>query len=162
MVISEQHPLVRKFRAANARFHDVVGLRGIVHRDFEMGLYGAGKAVGDRKAALPIFGSDRAIHIFKQRLGVVPGKRQGHEMRKRASLIFGNAFRAGQRSPAGSQRIAGNDEVIRNRAALNVRFRSPGPVGKHFALFETVLGGIGINEHGGDAIFCAVRALKPR
>ena len=117
-----------------------------------MCLHGAGEPVLERQAALPIFWRHRPVHIFEQRLGVMPGERQGHEMRQRASFAFGNAFRAGNGSPAGRERVAGNDEIVGDGSALDVRFGAPRAIGKHFAFHVTVFRGIGINKHGRDAI----------
>ena len=53
-------------------------------------------------------------------------------------LLDGNAFGAGNRGPSGSERIAGDHEVVGDGSALNVIFGAPGAVGIDFAFFVSV------------------------
>jgi len=72
-------------------------------------------------------------------------------VRKGARFRLRNLLRSGNRGPAGSERIAGNDEIVGNGAALDVRLRSPGSVRKDLALLVSVFRGIGINKDSGSA-----------
>ena len=90
-MIAEDHPFVGQFGAADAAFDDVVRLEAVVHFDFEMDFFAvAAEVIGETESALPGFGSDGAVHIFEQRLGVVPGERQRHNFRGGDGLLDGD------------------------------------------------------------------------
>ena len=75
-MIAQDHPFIGQIGAANAAFDDVIGLRAVIHFDFEVDFHAiATKVILNRQSALPVFRSNGAVHVFEQRLGVVPGKR---------------------------------------------------------------------------------------
>ena len=151
-VIAEHDPFVGQLRAANAAFDHVVGLSGIVHLDLHVHAHAlAAEVILDGQPALPVVGGDRAVHISEQGLGVVPGKRQRHDLRNRNCFLDGNALGAGNGGPSGGERIAGHHEVVSDGAALNVILGAPGAVGSDFALLVSVFGGIAVNKDGGRA-----------
>ena len=80
----------------------------------------------------------------QQRFGIVPGKRDAHNFRQRYRLLRGNPFRARHRSVTRRQRIPRLQKIVSDRPALDVRFRTPRPVGIHRALGVTVFSRIGI------------------
>src|ERR1700730_1637379 len=151
-MISEEDPFVGKLRSADAVFDDVIRLNGIVHLHFEVSLHCAGEAVRNRQSTLPIFWRGWAVHVFEQRLRVVPREWQCDKVRERASFILRNALCARHRSPTRSKWIARNDKVVSNSAALNVGFWTPRTVGKDFAFYVAVFCGIGIDEQRGGAV----------
>ena len=54
-MIAHHHPFVGQFCAADAAFDDIVGLRAVVHFDFEMDFYAfAAEVILDRQSALPV------------------------------------------------------------------------------------------------------------
>ena len=138
--------------AANAAFDHVVGLSGIVHFDFHVHAHAlAAEVIFDGQSALPVIRSDGAVHVREQRLGVVPGEWQRHDLRDRNSFLDGNAFCAGNGSPSGSERVAGHHEIVSDGAALDVILRAPGAVGDDLAFLVSVFGGIAVDENGGSA-----------
>ena len=96
-------------------------------------------------------GAAGTVHIFEQGFGVVPGKRQSHDFRRGLCLLDRNALGARNRGPARGLRIAGDDEVVSDGAALDVIFRTPGAVGIDLAFFIAVFGGITVNQNCGGA-----------
>src|SRR5262245_20431247 len=95
-----------------------------------MGFHASVEAVLDREGALPFFGRFRAVHVLEQRLGVTPGERQRDDLRQRTRFGRRDALGTGHRGPARRGWIAGNDEVIGNRAPLDVALWPHGPSGK--------------------------------
>ena len=82
-VIAHHDPFVGQLCAADAAFDDVVGLGAVVHLDLEMDFHAlAAEVILNRQSALPVLRSERAVQIFEQRLGVVPGERQRHDLRR--------------------------------------------------------------------------------
>src|ERR1017187_4785247 len=108
--------------------------------------------VWNRKAALPSLRRQRTIHARQQRLGVAPRHGDCHDLRQRDGFLHWNAFGAFHRSPPGRERIAGNQEVVSDRSALDVALGSPWPIWKHFAAREAVLSRIGIDQQAGGAL----------
>jgi hypothetical protein len=75
-MVAEDHPFVGMFRAANARFGDVVGLDAGVHVHFQVDADPfAAEVIANRQAALPAFRGFGAVHIFEQGFGVMPRQR---------------------------------------------------------------------------------------
>ena len=152
-MIAHDDPFIGEFRAPNAAFNHVIRLDAIIHFDFEVDFYAiAAQVILEGQSALPVFRSDGAIHVFEQWLGIVPGERQSHDLRRGDCFFNGNAFRAGNRSPAGRLWIAGDHEVIRDRAALDVIFGTPRAVGIDFAFLVSVFLRIAVDEHRGRAL----------
>src|SRR5258708_25149108 len=97
------------------------------------------------QSSMPILGRKRSVDGFEQRLGVVPGERQRHDLWRRHRLLNRNALRAGDGCPSRSLRVAGDHEVVSDGPALNVIFGAPWAVGDDFTFFVSVLGGIAFN-----------------
>src|SRR5208282_2842735 len=104
-----------------------------------------------RKAALPILGSFRAVHVLEEGLGVAPGNRQANNFWNRDGLLDGDALRSGNGGPAGRLRISRDHEIVGDGAVLDVAFGSPGAVGKHFAFSVAIFGRVRVNQQGADA-----------
>ena len=151
-MIAQHDPFVGQLRAANAPFDHVVGLSCVVHFDLHVHVHTLStEVIFERQSALPIVGSQRAIQIGEQRLGIVPRKRQRHDLRDRNCFIDRDALRTGNGGPSRSERIARHHEVVGDRPALNVVLGAPGAVGTNLALFISVFGGIAVDEEGGRA-----------
>src|SRR5207302_7808649 len=101
--------------------------------------------------ALPIFGSDGAVHVFEQGLGVMPGEWERHDLRSRDRFFDGNTFCAWDRGPSWSLRVAGDHEVVGDGAALDVIFGTPRTVGIDLAFLVSVLLWVAVDEHRGGA-----------
>ena len=87
-MVAEHDPFVGQLCAANAAFDDVIGLRGIIHLNFQMDAHAiAAEVIVDGQSTLPCWRRDRTIHIFEQRFGIVPGERQSHYFWQRRCLI---------------------------------------------------------------------------
>src|ERR1700745_59786 len=109
------------------------------------------QTIFERKPPRPFAGRCPTIEILEKRLSIVPREGHRHNLWKRHGLLSWNPFRARQRSPAGSERVAGFQKIVSNRTALDVGLGAPGTVRKHGASFEAVLSGIGIDQKSGDA-----------
>ena len=81
----------------------------------------------------------------------MPGERQSHDLRREIACSIGMRFRAGDRGPSGSVRIAGDHEVVSDRAALDVIFGAPRAVGIDLAFLVSVFLRIAVDEHRGRA-----------
>ena len=159
-MIAEQNPFVGQLTAANARFDDGVRLHAGVHVHFHTSFYRAGEAVRDGQSALPIFWRFGAIHIFEKRFGVTPRKWKRGNLWQRVRLLSGDVFCAGDGSPSGRSRIAGNNVIVRDCATLDVALRAPRTIRKNFAARGTIFCGIGINEQSGGALAFGGERLK--
>src|SRR4029077_1924181 len=109
------------------------------------------KPVFQRQATLPRIRRGRAVHVFQQRLRVTPGKQYAHDLRQRGSFSNRNSFRAWDRSPTRSQRIAGFEEIVGDCSSLDMARGTPWAIWKYRSLFIAILGGIGINQDCGGA-----------
>src|SRR5581483_9210173 len=150
-MVAQHDPLILQLGATYAGFDDIIGLDGIVHLDFQMNSNISAEPVAKRQSALPTLGSDGTIHVFKERLRILPGERQSHDLGQRNCLFDWNALRAWNRGPAWGQRVAWNHEVISDGAALNVALRSPRSLGEDFALLIPVLRRIAVDQDRGCA-----------
>src|SRR6266581_6529439 len=120
----------------------------------------AAEVILDRQAALPILRSQGAVEVFEQWFGIVPGKRQGHDLGRGDCFFNGNTFCAGERGPSGSERVAGNDEVVGDGAALNVIFGPPRAVGIDLAFLVSIFLRIAVNHDGGGAFTLSSESLE--
>ena len=151
-MIAEDDPFVGQICAADAAFDDVVGLEAVVHLDFEMDFHAlAAEVILESAVRLARRLERRAVHVFEQRLGVVPGKRQRHDFRRGHGLLDRNALCAGDRGPARGLRVAGDHEIVSDGAALDVIFRAPWAVGIDFAFLVAVFLRIAVNQNRGRA-----------
>src|SRR6266536_230011 len=105
------------------------------------------KVILNRQAALPIRRRKRSAEILENGFSIVPGKWQGHDFWDRQCLFEWNAFGSGKRGPSRSKRIAGNNKVVSDGAALDMALRSPRTIGEHGSFFESILGGIAVHQH---------------
>src|SRR5215472_13545179 len=159
-MIAQQDPFVGQFAAVNTRLNNRVRLDTVVHLDFQMNLYAAVEAIVDRQRALPLFRRFTTVHVLEQRLGVAPGEWQRDDLRQGARFAWRDTLGAGQRSPAGRGWVSGNDEVIGNRAPLDMALRAPWTIGKNFSPGITIFSGIGVDQHGRSAFALGCQRLE--
>ena len=107
----------------------------------------AAEMILERQSALPGLRRQRSIHVLHHRLRIVPGERHTHDFRQRHRFADGNAPRARHRRPARRQRIARLNEIVSDRAALDVRLRPPRTIGENFAFPVAVFLRVGINQN---------------
>ncbi len=81
----------------------------------------------------------------------MPRKRECHDFGRGLGLLDRNALCAGNRRPARRLRVAGDNEVVSDGAALDVIFRAPGAVGIDCTFLVSVFGGIAVNQNCGRA-----------
>src|SRR5258708_17379279 len=125
----------------------------------------AAQVILNRQSTLPIFtmpilGRQRSVHVFEQRLGVMPGERERHDLWRRHRLLNRNALRAGDGWQTRSLRVAGAQEVVSDGAALNVIFGAPRAIGDNFAFLVAVFGGIAVDQDGRRALLLRSKRLE--
>ena len=102
--------------------------------------------IGDGQRALPVRGRDRSAEVFEDRLCVAPRHRHRRNPRHRTRLVHWNSLRPVKRRPAGRQRVAGDDEVVGDGAALDVARRAPRAPREDVALAITVIHRVGVDD----------------
>jgi len=112
------------------------------------------------QSALPILRGFRTVHVFEKRLGVAPRKRERGNFRERTRFFPRDVFCAGDGGPAWRGRIARNDVIVSDCAALDVTFRAPGAIGENFSFRVAIFRGIGINEQCGGAFMLGGERLE--
>ncbi len=128
------------------------GSRSAVHVDLDVQLCRAGAdVVGDGERALPVRRCDRSAEVFEDRLRIAPGHRHGRNPRHRTRLVHWNSLRPVKRRPARRQRVAGDDEVVGDGAALDVTRRAPRTLREDVALAVAVIHRVGVDDQRRDA-----------
>jgi len=107
--------------------------------------------VGQGQPTLPGVWRHRPAEGLEQRLGIPPGHRHRDDSRNRSRLTAVDTPRAFDRRPSRSQRVTRNDEVVGDRAPLDMALGTPRPLRKDLALAVAVLSRVRIDDQCRDA-----------
>ncbi len=146
-MIPEDHLLLGVLGPADAGNHGRDPGEPVVHLDSQADPSRPGSdVVGEGEAALPLLGGHGPAQALEDLASVLVGEGGAQDAGEGLRLFPRDAGRARDGGPAGGQRVAGHEEVVHDRAALDVALRAPRPLRIDLTLPVPVVLGVRVDE----------------
>ncbi len=147
VMIAANDPLVREFRAGDARDDVIEGFAIPVETDGQVRLRRARpNVIGQGQSAAPCFGNCFATEGLQERSRVRIGDGENRNLRDGLHLIDRNQLHAFDGADSGGLRIAGVDGHVHHAAALRTIRRTHRTLGIGVALVVAIFARIGVND----------------